>query len=189
MPKVNRKNPSKRLRFEVFKRDFFTCQYCGGQPPHVVLVADHIDPVARGGSSEIDNLITACEACNQGKADRPIEQRQVRPDADLLYLETQQEIAELRRFQAAVEDRDRALQRVVALIQEQWYANVDLDWCPGDRVIRQMLARYSPDVVLAAVLDIAPKVESGYLKEWPRYLWTVARNISTAREEQEEASG
>lgn len=63
-----RKPISKRTRFEVFKRDAFACQYCGATPPKVVLEVDHIDPVAGGGSNDIDNLITACFPCNRGKA-------------------------------------------------------------------------------------------------------------------------
>lgn len=63
-----RKNLSKRVRFEVFKRDLFTCQYCGATPPDVVLEVDHIDPVAEGGSDEEGNLVTACFNCNRGKA-------------------------------------------------------------------------------------------------------------------------
>ena len=63
-----RRSTGKRLRFEIFKRDHFTCQYCGAQPPSIVLVIDHIDPVAEGGLTVIENLITACEPCNQGKA-------------------------------------------------------------------------------------------------------------------------
>lgn len=64
---------SKRLRFDVFKRDFFTCQYCGRKPPDVVLECDHVIPVAEGGPSEAHNLITACFDCNRGKADRPLD--------------------------------------------------------------------------------------------------------------------
>ncbi len=60
---------TKRLRFEVFKRDLFTCQYCGATPPDVVLECDHIEPVAEGGSDEETNLITACFDCNRGKSD------------------------------------------------------------------------------------------------------------------------
>lgn len=67
-----RQGLSKRLRFEVFKRDQFTCQYCGAHPPAVVLHIDHIEAVANGGTSDIDNLVTACEACNHGKADIPL---------------------------------------------------------------------------------------------------------------------
>ncbi|MEN6540872.1 MAG: HNH endonuclease [Mizugakiibacter sp.] len=64
---MKRKAISKRLRFEVFKRDSFVCQYCGAHPPGVMLHVDHIHPVADGGGNEIDNLITSCEACNLGK--------------------------------------------------------------------------------------------------------------------------
>lgn len=60
-------------RFEVFKRDGFKCQYCGSTPPTVVLVVDHIVPVKAGGTNHHDNLITACEPCNQGKAARSLE--------------------------------------------------------------------------------------------------------------------
>lgn len=62
-----RKQISKKLRFEVFKRDGFVCQYCGAHPPSVILHVDHIHPVAEGGTNDIDNLITACEPCNLGK--------------------------------------------------------------------------------------------------------------------------
>lgn len=65
-----RKSISKRTRFEIFKRDLFTCQYCGRTPPNVVLHIDHINPVANGGDSSQDNLITSCEECNQGKSDK-----------------------------------------------------------------------------------------------------------------------
>lgn len=58
---------SKRVRFEVFKRDRFVCQYCGAHPPSVILHVDHIHPVAEGGTNDIDNLVTSCEPCNLGK--------------------------------------------------------------------------------------------------------------------------
>jgi hypothetical protein len=58
---------SKLARFTVFKRDSFTCQYCGRNPPAVVLEVDHIHPVSAGGKSQADNLLTACFDCNRGK--------------------------------------------------------------------------------------------------------------------------
>lgn len=63
-----RKAISKKSRFEVFKRDSFTCQYCGAKSPEVVLHVDHINPVSKGGDNEIINLITSCEPCNLGKS-------------------------------------------------------------------------------------------------------------------------
>lgn len=67
---VKRKAISKKIRFEVFKRDSFKCQYCGRSAPDVLLHVDHIDPVANGGNSVIFNLITACSDCNLGKGAR-----------------------------------------------------------------------------------------------------------------------
>ncbi len=63
----NRKSISKKLRFEVFKRDSFICQYCGKVAPNVILEVDHIEPVSKGGSNDLLNLITSCFDCNRGK--------------------------------------------------------------------------------------------------------------------------
>lgn len=62
------------MRFEVFKRDSFKCQYCGAEAPSVVLQVDHIHPVAKGGTNEITNLVTACQPCNAGKRDRTLDE-------------------------------------------------------------------------------------------------------------------
>lgn len=69
---AERKNISKKVRFEVFKRDGFTCQYCGKKAPEIVLVLDHIKPVAAGGENDILNLLTSCAACNAGKGAREL---------------------------------------------------------------------------------------------------------------------
>lgn len=63
---------SQKTRFEVFKRDRFTCQYCGAHPPGVLLHVDHIVALAAGGSNAIGNLVTACEPCNLGKGARDL---------------------------------------------------------------------------------------------------------------------
>lgn len=69
---AKRKSLSKKVRFEVFKRDSFKCQYCGRSAPDVVLEVDHISPVSKGGKNDILNLITSCWACNSGKSDREL---------------------------------------------------------------------------------------------------------------------
>ena len=63
---------TKKIRFEVFKRDGFACQYCGATPPNVILQVDHIHPVSMGGDNSINNLITACQPCNLGKSATPL---------------------------------------------------------------------------------------------------------------------
>lgn len=67
-----REQVRKSVRFEVFKRDSFTCQYCGEKAPEVVLELDHITPVSKGGTSDIINLVTSCRSCNSGKSDRTL---------------------------------------------------------------------------------------------------------------------
>lgn len=188
---MRRKSTGKRLRFEVFKRDHFTCQYCGAQPPEIVLVPDHIVPVDAGGETTIENLITACEPCNQGKSNKLLEIRAIRPAADLLYLETQQEIAELRRFQEAKAERDAELTKIVGLLQDDWCTLTGYDWAPSERIVRQLLNLYSPEIVEAAMIDVAGKVGSGYLpaagQRWVKYLFTVAKTMARENEYELEA--
>lgn len=56
------------IRFEVFRRDDFTCRYCGSVSPDATLHVDHVHPVAAGGTDSIDNFVTACSDCNFGKS-------------------------------------------------------------------------------------------------------------------------
>ncbi|MCH8822098.1 MAG: HNH endonuclease [Planctomycetes bacterium] len=69
-----RKSIPKGVRFDVFKRDSFKCQYCGATAPDVLLEIDHIKPVSKGGTNDITNLITSCQACNTGKSDKLLDQ-------------------------------------------------------------------------------------------------------------------
>jgi hypothetical protein len=58
------------LRFNVFRRDNFTCRYCGKQSPEVILHLDHIKPVADSGRDTEENFATSCVDCNQGKSSK-----------------------------------------------------------------------------------------------------------------------
>lgn len=55
----------KAIRERIFKRDNYTCKYCGDRG--VKLECDHITPVALGGHHDDDNLATACFSCNRSK--------------------------------------------------------------------------------------------------------------------------
>jgi 5-methylcytosine-specific restriction endonuclease McrA len=57
-------------RFNVFLRDRFSCQYCGGDFVAERLTFDHVVPRARGGRTEWTNVVTACEPCNLRKGHR-----------------------------------------------------------------------------------------------------------------------
>ena len=57
-----------RVRHEVLKRDGYRCRECGASKDEgVTLEIDHIVPVAKGGTNDIDNLQTLCKKCNRGK--------------------------------------------------------------------------------------------------------------------------
>lgn len=61
---------SKKLRFKIFTRDGFTCQYCGRNPidHEVVLEVDHSLSKKDKGTNDEDNLVTSCFDCNRGKS-------------------------------------------------------------------------------------------------------------------------
>jgi len=88
------KSITKKIRFEVFKRDSFTCQYCGKSAPEVILHVDHIEPKSKGGTNELFNLITACFDCNMGKKDRKLDDSTVlkkqKEELDKLNIKRQQ---------------------------------------------------------------------------------------------------
>lgn len=89
---VMRPYPRVRLsKKEIFRRDNYTCQYCGQPSKH--LTVDHVIPRHRGGTPTWDNLVSACPACNRRKGGRTPQEAQMRllrpafePRANSLYL-------------------------------------------------------------------------------------------------------
>lgn len=69
---------SKRLRYEILRRDNHACRYCGASAPTARLTIDHVVPQTLGGSDDPTNLVTACIDCNAGKSS-------VQPGADLVH--------------------------------------------------------------------------------------------------------
>ena len=61
-----------RIIKAVFKRDNYTCQYCGKVGGK--LETDHIIPFSKGGTDDMDNLVTACRKCNRQKRDKSVEE-------------------------------------------------------------------------------------------------------------------
>jgi 5-methylcytosine-specific restriction endonuclease McrA len=145
-------HPSKRLRFEIFKRDHFTCQYCGRQPPEVTLVVDHVDPVANGGKAHELNLVTSCVDCNQGKGAALLTEIPNKPDAREAYLQLQQELAEARRFLELKREFDAVQQDVVRELQHHWHDIVKTknSSVPSETQVLFWLRRYEPEEITEA---------------------------------------
>lgn len=152
---------SKKVRFEIFKRDGFTCQYCGRRPPEVVLECDHIDPRAHGGSNDPINLTTACADCNRGKSDKKLGDVQPRPDADLVYLEKQQEIAEAQRYIDASVRLEEVLRDVKWRLGEVWLEYIPSEYAPTQRQWNTWLAQFSPEDIEFAVKRSSGRFQSG----------------------------
>lgn len=57
-------------RENVYIRDLHTCQYCVKKFNHKDLTIDHVLPASQGGPKTWTNVVTACRACNQRKANR-----------------------------------------------------------------------------------------------------------------------
>ena len=60
-------------RDNVFKRDNYTCVYCGEDEPRAMTI-DHVIPKSKGGEDSFENCVTACRPCNAEKDDLTIEE-------------------------------------------------------------------------------------------------------------------
>jgi 5-methylcytosine-specific restriction endonuclease McrA len=70
---IHRPHPRVKLtRREVFRRDNYTCQYCGRRD--MPLTVDHILPKHLGGQHIWTNVVAACPGCNHRKGGRRLEE-------------------------------------------------------------------------------------------------------------------
>jgi cytochrome c553 len=159
---TKRKSISKRIRFEVFKRDSFKCQYCGATAPDVLLHIDHIQPIAQSGDNDITNLITACISCNEGKGSVPLSDSSTlaKQRSQIEELQERREQLEMmmkwkRGLRSIKED---AVDEIAAYWQEftpGWHVNQN-----GKNNIKKWLHRFALDEITHA-MDIAA---DSYLK-------------------------
>lgn len=102
-----RKTLTKKVRFEVFKRDGFQCAYCGRTPPDVQLEVDHIDPVSNGGEDDMNNYITACFDCNRGKTNIPLDKIPAQLSENFEALQQKEiQLREYRKYVKSVKQRE-----------------------------------------------------------------------------------
>lgn len=175
---------SRRLRYEILRRDDHTCRYCGSAAPDVKLTVDHVLPVALGGGDDASNLVTACADCNAGKSssapDAPIVEG-VSDDA-LRWAAAITRAAELQA--AKVEERQVYLHR----FRHRW-ENFTPDYCrvqlPEDWQItvgRFFDSGLELHALLPIIDDVLPRGYLAFDKVWP-YFCTVVRNHLAERQE------
>jgi len=75
---IKRPRPIVKLnRKEIFRRDNYTCQYCGRQLSNLTI--DHVIPRRLGGETDWDNVVAACPHCNHLKGGLTPEQSGMYP--------------------------------------------------------------------------------------------------------------
>ena len=163
MAETKRKNLSKKVRFEVFKRDSFTCQYCGAKAPDVVLAVDHVVAVASGGSNNIMNLVTSCVGCNGGKGavalsdDSAVQKRRTQAAA---LQQRREQIQMMAEWQSGLVDAESlAVDAVCAL-----YRKVVPGQSPtatGRDAFAKLVRKYGMEIVCACIREAAALVRVG----------------------------
>jgi hypothetical protein len=165
---MKRKGISKKIRFEVFKRDKFTCQYCGRKSPDVVLNVDHIIPVAKGGTNTITNFITSCFECNSGKKHRKLDDSSVvekqRKQNEMLQ-ERKEQIELMFAWEKSLADLNSLLVEGVVEYINSKIPGSSLNG-NGKQVIDGLLKKFTSKQVIDAV-NIAAQKYLKYEKDYP----------------------
>lgn len=146
---------SKKLRFEIFKRDSFKCQYCGASAPEVLLQIDHIKPIFKGGEGDAFNLITSCQDCNLGKGKRELSDSTTlkKQKAQLDELQLRREQIEL--MMNWVDELRNMEQMQINRIAEFWNARVEGFTVNnnGKHSIKRWLKQYTYSEITEAIED------------------------------------
>lgn len=156
--KPKRRALSATTRFNVFKRDGFTCQYCGAHPPGVLLHVDHVLAVAAGGTNAIDNLVTACEPCNLGKGARDLKvvPQSLKSKAKEAAEREKQLVAYQRLLEAKLERIEAEMWRVAEVIDPgSGQLGMSRDWTASIR-------RFNERLGVHAVLELAHVARGRY---------------------------
>ena len=167
MGENKRKSIPKSVRFEVFKRDSFKCQYCGASAPDVILEVDHIVPVAEGGENDMMNLITSCRDCNRGKGKKRLTDRQTiekqKTELDDLN-ERRQQMEMMLQWKCDLLNFEMEMVNAIdALICSM------TDWAMADSAkqkIKRLISQFSFDEVYDATYISFEKYYNGTEKSW-----------------------
>ena len=116
---------TKRTRFEVLRRDNFTCRYCRSTEGELTI--DHVTPVALGGTDDPDNLVAACRDCNAGKGS-------ALPDAETVAdvaADAVRWAAAVKRAAVIMAAEQEAQEGLFAPFREEYGTWLPSDWMPA----------------------------------------------------------
>jgi hypothetical protein len=188
---------SKRLRYEVLRRDNFTCRYCGTTAEDgAKLTVDHVVPKSLGGLDVAENLVAACTDCNTGKSSST-------PDAEFVKQVEEDAFEWKRTVKEALRKETREYPAVVAALEQfedVWdsyhYGDDIYATVPRDRQWRDTVKTWlniltageleddeAVNMALAVVLKIVPNVmaRDGIKDRWRYYcgaVWNKVRSMA-----------
>jgi hypothetical protein len=165
---------SKRLRFEILKRDGFRCRYCGANSSQVLMHVDHVVPVADGGGDDPANLVTACADCNLGKSDVPLDQSRLNPASPTQSMIDHAE--QIRAYMDAVAEVEQLRVDMTVEIDQKWDRLLGAPMAgPMFKELPYWIGAIGYERVLEAVTIVAGRGLRG--ERCNRYFFAILRNM------------
>ena len=174
---------SKRKRFEVFKRDNFTCQYCGRKPPDVLLEADHIVSVYNEGSDEMENLITSCFDCNRGKGKKSLEVKYINREYNTKELkEKEEQYVEYKKLSNQVNKRVEEESLEILNFYSERFPYVSDSYLDKDYIsIKRFVSKIGGVEVMDSMEEACSRVKNGHycMMYFFKICWRKVKELET----------
>lgn len=177
---------SKRTRFEVLRRDNYTCRYCRSTEDELTI--DHVTPVALGGSDDPSNLVACCKDCNAGKTSTS-------PDATMVADVAQDAIrwsAAMAKAAEITESRAARSVDLIAWFEDEWnsrgpgWGTTDLPADFDTSVVNFHSLGLGRDALLEAIKVATSRCGMGRQAKW-RYFcgicWNKVRELQRIAED------
>lgn len=155
-----------KRRFEILKRDRYTCHYCGRTPPDVLLEIDHVLAKANGGTDEDENLITSCQDCNRGKGAEALESSLAAQVGQKSAHAVRERLEQAKAYAAVLAEVESAYDDMIAMVHERWWAALGSGqtnekgemlcnaYFPEDASVRALLRRGLPLETMLEMVDV-----------------------------------
>jgi hypothetical protein len=173
---------TKNKRFHVFERDGFTCQYCGAKAADDELQIDHITPKSLGGTDDVENLVTACQACNSGKGKRSVRKPEHLQELLDRLGDLRKRRNALKKANAAIEEILAERERTAWVLIRHW-ADARNEWDEEKRTcsrelynhVKAMLVEFAPEKLADCMTIALRKFHSRREDDALRYLYGILR--------------
>lgn len=136
------------------------CQYCGKTPPDVSLEIDHIKPVSKNGTNDINNLITACFDCNRGK--KHIELDVIPETINLksqVLKEKEEQLKEYRKLIKKIDAREKRDCKKINEVYNECFPNYELTERFLTTTVKQFIRKLPLSEVIDAMYLAAEKIQ------------------------------